>query len=600
MASTRSTTGCFTCKSKHKKCDETKPQCLRCQKAHIECLGYTYIQDPNKPNGKPRTLPGPRIAGRSRAPTLQTTLDLLANTGASVGGRIGKLAEDIHTLNRSAPSSANGSITHLTADYHTSHGLVVNTISSLPVQTFSETSITTSMTSGQASLLTALFSLEQPPDMGLPLARPGANPRVPLVWAPHHIEEHENNPEAVGDIRPELVLDKTAISNALPFVLQGYAALIGRIALEPQKLMSSARDFVFRHFEDGEQSRWIVGLLANVGSGIATVRVMEGKQEPELLISALSSAVRRRLATVKSSIKSTRLEQAKALDSALKVVVLHVYANSPAEAITLRREAAPIFRQICPEPPGASINLPSLLQHPLGSLPQYAYMGIICSILSDMPALFQYEVPISGNQLSNPYPSLFGIQKDGLIQWVYGIPNQVLLLFAKMKEIRQDGLIPNEETVDLLEQGIREIPPFSGSSSDRFLAVMRSVVQECWRQAAFIYLYMGVCGDPSDTPRVVEAFKRFMKLLNGTRPGRLPDDFLASPLMIVTLAAQRGRDRDVIRQRAARLNRCGQTFSTNDGVSRMVEDYWARADAEGRPIMWSDLAVSRRQVLGIY
>ncbi|KAH7311792.1 hypothetical protein B0J17DRAFT_711290 [Rhizoctonia solani] len=68
MAFTRSATGCFACKSKHKKCDETKPHCLRCQKSRIECPGYTYVEHPNKPKRRPRTLPGPRSrAGQSRA-----------------------------------------------------------------------------------------------------------------------------------------------------------------------------------------------------------------------------------------------------------------------------------------------------------------------------------------------------------------------------------------------------------------------------------------------------------------------------------------------------------------------------------------------------
>ncbi|CAE6507740.1 unnamed protein product [Rhizoctonia solani] len=109
---------------------------------------------------------------------------------------------------------------------------------------------------------------------------------------------------------------------------------------------------------------------------------------------------------------------------------------------------------------------------------------------------------------------------------------------------------------------------------------------------------MGVCGDPSDASRVVEAFKRFIKLLNGTRPGRLPDEILTPSLIIVAPAAQRIRDREVIRQRAVRLRQHGQTFPSNDSILRIIEDYWARADAEGRPIMWSDIAVSRARVLG--
>ena len=36
----RSRKGCHTCKKRHKKCDETRPICLRCSKGGFHCAGY--------------------------------------------------------------------------------------------------------------------------------------------------------------------------------------------------------------------------------------------------------------------------------------------------------------------------------------------------------------------------------------------------------------------------------------------------------------------------------------------------------------------------------------------------------------------------------
>ncbi|KAH7338111.1 hypothetical protein B0J17DRAFT_411213 [Rhizoctonia solani] len=36
-------TSCLTCKRRHKKCDQTRPTCLRCKKGKFECLGYNHI-----------------------------------------------------------------------------------------------------------------------------------------------------------------------------------------------------------------------------------------------------------------------------------------------------------------------------------------------------------------------------------------------------------------------------------------------------------------------------------------------------------------------------------------------------------------------------
>ncbi|CAE6474329.1 unnamed protein product, partial [Rhizoctonia solani] len=388
--------------------------------------------------------------------------------------------------------------------------------------------------------MAALFSLGSAPDANLPPHRTqdSTNQSVPSVssWALDDIDdvgsqENGDSEDGVPLIRRELVLDKTAMSNALPFVLQGYAAWVRRLAIEPLKLTRIGRDFVFSHFQDGDQSRWIIGLIANIGNRIGTMQMMEGYHQP--MVSALHRAVRRRLETVKSQSKLTKSELVQALDSALEVIAIHIYVDSPTEAMTLRQETLPIFQLLCGEPPGAPMNLPSLLQHSLGCLRQYASMNVFFTVLTDMPTMFQYEVPISSSQLADPYLSSPAIQEDGIVQWLYGVPNQTMMLLAAMKTMHLNGLVPHEETVDSLEQDIRDVPPFAGSSSDRFLAIIRFVVQECWRQATFIYLYMAVCGDSSDTPRVEDALKRFMKLVNGTRPGRLPDELLTSPLILI-------------------------------------------------------------------
>ncbi|RAK94853.1 Zn(II)2Cys6 transcription factor domain-containing protein [Aspergillus ibericus CBS 121593] len=37
----RTRTGCYTCRARHHKCDETRPQCLRCVRKNLQCEGYT-------------------------------------------------------------------------------------------------------------------------------------------------------------------------------------------------------------------------------------------------------------------------------------------------------------------------------------------------------------------------------------------------------------------------------------------------------------------------------------------------------------------------------------------------------------------------------
>lgn len=443
---------------------------------------------------------------------------------------------------------------------------------------------------------------------GLNLATPPqrpqttTNPSVPLVssWSLVDTETRDGSrtnddggrERAVSVIRRELVLDRTAESNALPFVLQGFGAWIGRLALDPVKLSGIVRNFVCSHFGDGDESRWIIGLLANVGSRVGSVEFVEGRSN--YMISMLQTAVRRRLGT--SNARRHTLIQA--LSSAIEAIIMQFYASPLSEAMTLMYESAPIFRQLCSDAPDAPVNLLSLLRDPQGCLWHFAYIDIIFSVLTDMPTLCQYEVTIPGSQ---PFPlyRLAQSQGDSVIQWLHGVPNQLVLTFAHMNSIRGDGFTPDAGVVASLERAIREIPPFSGSSSDRFLTIMRSIVQECWRQAALIYLYMAVCGEPSDTPRVKEACRRYMQLLNGTKPGRSPDEFLILTLQLISPAVQRPRDREVLKQRALGLYTRDRTHISTTFITFVMADVWARADAEKRPVIWSDVATSRRKLLGI-
>ncbi|CAE6521051.1 unnamed protein product [Rhizoctonia solani] len=536
MNSTRSTTGCFTCKIKRKKCDETKPHCLRCQKSRIKCPGYTYVHKPGRPGSKPRTLPAPRTVvdqyratayeGIPLAGTEEPTLPVgdlplsydQATTGASYSVAGSSVVGKARTSSRATSisngwgfPSFHGLLQHPSNDFSASNGPVVNTINYHPTQALQGSSLTTSLTSGQASLLAALFSLGQPPDLDPPHQRPqlstNSAPDISVStvynWPPPDTvgqgnattREDENPRDVVNIMYPQLALDKTTESNALPFLLQSYATWIRRLALEPQKVTSITRDFVFSHFGDGDQSRWIIGLLGNIGGRMGRLEGPEGAHNS--MLSALHNAVQRRLRAVKTHSNPERAALVKALDCAVETIVMHFHLSPFSEAMALRQEAASIFRQLCHEPPGAPIDLHLLriLRHPLSCVRRYAHIDVIFSVTMDTPTLVRYETDNLNVLPSSSYPS---IQGDGIIQWLYGIPDQLILLLAKMKSMRQDGFTPNESTVASLERDIRELRPYDGSSSERFLAIMRYVLQECWKQAAYVYLYM--CVEIQATP----------------------------------------------------------------------------------------------------
>ncbi|KAG0647247.1 Aspercryptin biosynthesis cluster-specific transcription regulator atnN [Hyphodiscus hymeniophilus] len=57
-------TGCSTCKARRIKCDETRPNCLRCARFGRQCAGY----ESDKPAGEPKPLPEPESTETALVP----------------------------------------------------------------------------------------------------------------------------------------------------------------------------------------------------------------------------------------------------------------------------------------------------------------------------------------------------------------------------------------------------------------------------------------------------------------------------------------------------------------------------------------------------
>ncbi|EUC56407.1 fungal zn(2)-cys(6) binuclear cluster domain protein, putative, partial [Rhizoctonia solani AG-3 Rhs1AP] len=68
------------------------------------------------------------------------------------------------------------------------------------------------------------------------------------------------------------------------------------------------------------------------------------------------------------------------------------------------------------------------------------------------------------------------------------------------------------------------------------LSMGRIVVQESWRLAALIYLFMMLCGADLIDARVTKVHAKSMKLYTGVEARRIPGSFLVLPMFILDLA----------------------------------------------------------------
>ncbi|EUC54308.1 fungal-specific transcription factor domain protein [Rhizoctonia solani AG-3 Rhs1AP] len=675
----RAHSGCITCKTSRKTCDETRPKCQRCAKFGIECGGYSSVdQDGSKfakrgphPRLTPEVAlwtPGLSLSPAPNLGSFETPLDTfgaippftftqpqetsseagvgelsgpstqLSNTPSALDSR-SHLDTDQHTLLHSSSKSMLGSpitieIIDLTAppfnipetqppQSSLSTGLLGSHMSTSHGQSLATTErlslaiarAPTKFTPGQASLYEALFSLEentyaspllQTPSMSRPRfssasssssqsRSPWASPDVDDDTSDTSEDDDRDNAKQIWCSSP--MMDSSIPTNSLPYVLQSYATWLNYTTFEPLRLVHPTKECVVAKFASSQESRNKIILIANAMSMLRRTRNPRGVS----LVSMLASQVHETIALFKSNYRVTpgsEQENARAaLDHIVEILGVQLYSSPLSAVIRLLEDTAPVFRSACPEPLTQLVSLPDLLLGPWVHLRYFAVTDVTLSITTGRPMFFRYDVEFSLElcERMTQRKANFGLT------WMHGMPDELVLLFAWMNNLREEaqlGIFIDEEVVARIENDIQQLQIVPGNAADPTLKVTRLVVQECWRQVAYIYLYMALCGAHAQDARVQKHIKAFMKLVNGTAPGRNPDAFLVVPAVIAGIAATKPVDRKTLRTRLSGLPECKPGTCRHDSL-RVLEDVWNRTAGEGRPAVWEDLRVSCLRISGL-
>ncbi|CUA78359.1 hypothetical protein RSOLAG22IIIB_13097 [Rhizoctonia solani] len=315
----------------------------------------------------------------------------------------------------------------------------------------------------------------------------------------------------------------------------------------------------------------------------------------------LASQVHQTIALFKSnsgaSLGSAQQNAREALDHIVEIIGVQLYSSPLSAVIRLLEDTAPVFRSACPEPLTQLVNLPNLLLGPWVHLRYFAVTDVTLSITTGRPMFFRYDVEFSLElcERMTQRKTNYGLT------WMHGMPDELVLLFAWMNNLREEaqlGAPISEDVVARIQDDIKGLQIVPGQAADPTLKVGRLVVQECWRQVAYIYLYMALCGTYAQDLRVEKHIKTFMKLVNGIAPGRNPDAFLVVPIMIAGIAATKLKDRETLRKRLSELPECKPGTCRHDSL-RVLEDVWARTEGEGRPPVWEDLRSSCLRISGL-
>ncbi|CUA78539.1 hypothetical protein RSOLAG22IIIB_07148 [Rhizoctonia solani] len=260
---------------------------------------------------------------------------------------------------------------------------------------------------------------------------------------------------------------------------------------------------------------------------------------------------------------------------------------------------APVFRRACPEPGDKLVNLPEKLVS-TGlidlNLKFYATFDVLQSVITHRPMFFRYDLEFFSSQ----YEALLDAENGPGLRFLFGIPDRLVFVLGKMNTLLEDhGNCLKPELVRELEDDIDACKPVAsvGPEEAPNLLLARFVVQDSWRLAGYVYLYMGLCGADTSDVRVVKVQKMYMRLLGGIKASRNPDSFLLFPMIILGVATSSPLDQSILLARLWGIAECNKEGTTGNDVVRILNDVWARS--AGRPTVWSDSRVACLRVTGM-
>ncbi|KAG8697938.1 hypothetical protein FRC11_014732, partial [Ceratobasidium sp. 423] len=257
----------------------------------------------------------------------------------------------------------------------------------------------------------------------------------------------------------------------------------------PLRVVHLARDYTFQNYAQGEDSRWKMDLLSqNVYAITKSTDYDLGNTSSFFTVQAYMLRV---LTEARSHFETSQeLDRQYALGAMLNTYELIsslCQVSSLSSVLSIMQLAAPVFRRACPDSLQGLINLPTLLATINLSLQYYSTLDVLLGVLTGRPMFFRYDV----NFTPETPESLFLLENGPGLRWLYGVPDRLLLTFAKMNALFEDfGPRVRREFVDELEVEIKSLQPIVISSAEPNLFVKRLVVQQCWFLAALLYLYM--------------------------------------------------------------------------------------------------------------
>ncbi|KAG8719780.1 Maltose acetyltransferase [Ceratobasidium sp. 394] len=507
--SNRSTGGCLTCKQRKKKCDETRPKCLRCHNGDFHCLGYGNSNVPdaanqaqNRPTDSLASLFSSALAHPDSNPQFGPSQELSQN--------------NLILLSRQ-PRSADHN------DYIRSIGR--------------------------------------------------------LNYVPRGVQP-----------------DPFALDSMVALIVSQYIKLSSRVMFRPFRVISEPdlTNHITNRISNVKRWSWYLGATI-------THALFEGYQLHRH-ISLIDRFTRRITASEESNSWSLDTPGLGDKLSCLEDLVHYVLmTSSGTAAYSLMRLCTPVFLQLAAKieqiwTPTSAISIGHALHGPMHEMRKFVFWDTMAAVAFGSTPLLHYDAAL------HPSPHIGG--GSMILEWVYGCPAELVVLFAKVNGWRvarwMESPATGAERVDEwkeVEKGAKTWSAMIDRTDESAGAIARLAVQESMRQAILIYLYMVMCGADSSDPRVESAVRQVVQLAGTIESGNPLEIHLFMPCLIAGVAARKEQHRSLL-CRKLEISRNERVWCLRGAdFVPVLEHLWHGAGASGCPVTWEDYVNSRCVVL---
>ncbi|KAG9085658.1 hypothetical protein FRC06_003517 [Ceratobasidium sp. 370] len=245
----------------------------------------------------------------------------------------------------------------------------------------------------------------------------------------------------------------------------------------------------------------------------------------------------------------------------------------------------------------STLSLHSVLLTPGYEIPRFAFCDTMSSLAFGTPPLIRYDTI---NQVCLVEPAKFPV-----LEWVYGCSVDIIVLLASINSARASwrmddsvaASIPSSNEWREIERRLQEWKPAIEHIDESATIVVRFAIYESWRQAALMYLYMGMCGVNSADPRVESSVQQVAQLANVSEPDAPLERYFLFPCLIAGVAARKEKHRALFRAKVSKSRNENVQLLRGADLVPVLDHLWHGAGVDGHPVTWEDYVSSRRIVL---